>query len=48
MQNASMILAKTLKLVISSRRNAYFQEIKDAKKENIEQKSVKNRMLFGR
>ena len=40
------ILAKTLKLVILPRENAYFQEIEDRKNIKIKQKSMKNRMFI--
>ena len=45
-KNKSMLLAKTLKIVILRRENAYFQEIEDRKNIKIEQKSMKNRMFF--
>ena len=43
----STLLAKTLKMVIFLRENAYFQEIEDRKNIKIKQKSMKNRMFCG-
>ena len=43
----NMVGAKTLKIVLPSRRNIKFQEIDVCKNDKIEQKSYQNCMFFG-